>query len=375
MDPHRSGRAGRLAPVRRCDALIVGGGPAGSTCARALRAAGWDVVVADRARFPRDKVCAGWLTPEVFTALALAPEEYRAAGLTLQEFTAFRTGLIGGRQIDTAYPRVASYGIRRCEFDDFLLRRAAVRVLEATPIETLRRTGDTWIANEEIAAPVLVGAGGHFCPVARHLRGGADSVRPIVAREAEFLCDTPAAASVGGGPSLFFCRDLDGYGWYVPKGRYANVGIGRRDSRKFAAHVSDFMAFLDGRHLTPRGVSLHWRGHAYLAAGVGPRPVIGPGVLLVGDAAGLACPSSGEGIRPSIESGLLAAQALIAAGHRRDAEALQPYADALRARHPAQPARSKTAAAMTGPLGRLLLRSPWFTRHVVLDRWFLHASP
>ena len=79
----------------RCDALIVGGGPGGSTCARVLRNAGWNVVVADRARFPRDKVCAGWLTPEVFPLLELDPAEYRTTGLTLQEITAFRTGVLG----------------------------------------------------------------------------------------------------------------------------------------------------------------------------------------------------------------------------------------------------------------------------------------
>ena len=81
----------------RYDALVVGGGPAGSTCARALRLAGWKVCVLDRARFPRDKVCGGWVTPEVFQILELEPSEYRSSGLTLQEITGFRTGLIGAR--------------------------------------------------------------------------------------------------------------------------------------------------------------------------------------------------------------------------------------------------------------------------------------
>ncbi|MFA5909192.1 MAG: NAD(P)/FAD-dependent oxidoreductase [Vicinamibacterales bacterium] len=357
----------------RCDALVVGGGPAGSTCARALRLAGWDVIVADAARFPRDKVCAGWLTPEVFTALELDPGEYRDSGLTLQEITSFRTGIIGRRLIDTTYPRVVSYGIRRCEFDDFLLRRANVRVLEATPIDTLRRTRTSWIANDAIEATVLVGAGGHFCPVAKHLRGGADTARPVVAKEAEFLREAHAADAAGDAPSLFFCRDLDGYGWCVPKGRYLNVGIGRRGSRDFAAHVRDFIVFLEERRVIRSGAALRWRGHAYLAAGVGPRPLIGPGVALVGDAAGLAYPESGEGIRPSIESGRLAAEAIVAAAGRDDITALEPYAEALRAKHPPVPRNSAPVRAVTGALGRLLMGSPAFTKHVVLDRWFLRA--
>ena len=61
-------------------------------------------------------------------------------GLTLQEITAFRTGVIGDAgSIETRYPHVVSYAIRRCEFDDFLLRRAGVRVLEGTAVTTLRQ--------------------------------------------------------------------------------------------------------------------------------------------------------------------------------------------------------------------------------------------
>ncbi len=86
------------------DALIVGGGPAGSTCARALRQAGWNVLVIDRARFPRDKVCGGWLTPEVFQLLDLDPAAYRNAGLTFQEITGFRTSVLRERLVDTEYP-------------------------------------------------------------------------------------------------------------------------------------------------------------------------------------------------------------------------------------------------------------------------------
>jgi geranylgeranyl reductase family protein len=359
--------------MTRADAVIVGGGPAGSTCARVLRRAGWDVVIIDRARFPRDKVCAGWLTPAVFSALELSPEEYRATGLTLQNISAFRTGVMGGAMIDTLYERVVSYGILRREFDQFLLRRAAVRVIDGTPVETLRRTDSTWVVNERIEAPVLIGAGGHFCPVGRHLRGGADTTQPIVAKEAEFLSGRRADAA-GNAPSLFFCRDLEGYGWCIPKGEYLNVGMGRRNSRDFNTHVGEFIAFLKTRGIEADGGNIRWHGHAYFAAGAGGRPLIGPGVLLVGDAAGLAYPESGEGIRPSIESGALAAGTLTAAQGRYGIDDLRPYEEAIRAIHPPVPARPAMTRALSAFLGPLLLKSPAFSRHVLLDRWFLRST-
>jgi menaquinone-9 beta-reductase len=359
--------------VIRCDALIVGGGPGGSTCARLLRAAGWDVIVADRSRFPRDKVCAGWLTPEVFPLLDLDPAEYRATGLTFQDITGFRTGVIGQDLIETRYPRVVSYAIRRCEFDEFLLRRARVRVLDGTPVVSLRRAGDAWIVNDRIEARVVVGAGGHFCPVARHLRGRADTSQPVVAKEAEFRLPRDGSRAPGPMPELYFCRDLQGYGWCVRKGDYLNVGIGRRDNGDFNRHVQDFTSFLETTMNVRQPPDVRWRGHAYLASGTGPRPLVGDGMLLVGDAAGLAYPESGEGIRPAIESGRLAAQTLISGNRRGHVDDLAPYAEALRRMHPpAAPARGRLQAA-SAALGRVLLNSPLFTRHVVLNRWFLRG--
>jgi flavin-dependent dehydrogenase len=358
----------------RCDALVVGGGPGGSTCARVLHQHGWNVIVADRARFPRDKVCAGWLTPEVFPLLDLNPEEYRRTGLTFQTIAAFRTGVLGKPLVDTPYSRVVSYAIRRCEFDDFLLRRSGARVMEGLAVETLRRASETWVVNETIDTPIVIGAGGHFCPIARFMRGGSDTATPVVAKEAEFLLDGRRSNIASGVPELFFCRDLEGYAWCVRKGDYLNVGIGRRGSEDFNDHVKHFSVFLERSGALTDASGLKWRGHAYLANGTGSRPVIGDGMLLVGDAAGLAYPESGEGIRPAIESGRLAAHTLIAAAGRSSRADLQPYADEVRRLYPPasrtpSPLRSAVAAA-----GRLLLSSSTFTRHVVLDRWFLRRT-
>lgn len=360
--------------MERCDALIVGGGPAGSTCARLLRLAGWHVVVVDRARFPRDKVCAGWITPPVFPLLDLTPDEYRASGLTFQEIHGFRTGLIGHRPVETRYPSPVSYAIRRCEFDDFLLRRAGVRVVEGTAVNGLVRRGDRWIVNERLSAPVIVGAGGHFCPVARHLQGTPDAASPVVAKEVEFRLDGDPSSVMPEVPELFFSRDLEGYGWCVRKGSYLNVGLGRRDRHRFADHLRDFLAFLAHSGRAPDLAARPWRGHAYHARGSGIRRLVGDGALVIGDAAGLAYPESGEGIKPAIESGWLAAHTLIAGGGRGAAD-LRPYEAEMRRQHPAPRRTPRLLQPAVRALGRgLLQHSPAFTRHVVLNRWFLRAA-
>jgi geranylgeranyl reductase family protein len=358
----------------RCDALIVGGGPAGSTCARFLHRAGWRVLVMDRARFPRDKVCAGWVTPGVFDLLDLEPSEYRAAGLTIQHITGFRTSVMGDRAVETRYGRTVSYAIRRCEFDAFLLNRSGADVRQDTPLQSLERRGGGWVANHAIAAPVVVGAGGHFCPVSRILRDERADGRPVVAKEAEFRLEDDDSDADGEIPALFFCRDLEGYGWCVRKGRYLNIGLGRREHGDLNPHIHDFTAFLERSGLARRASCVRWRGHAYLASGTGPRPVIADGMLVAGDSAGLAYPESGEGIKPAVESGRLAAETLIAASGRAGIEDLKPYEAELRRRYPPAPPTPAVLAGVTKALGRRLMRSPWFTRRVVIDRWFLRTT-
>ena len=371
----------------------MGGGPAGSSCARVLRAAGWDVVVADKARFPRDKVCAGWITPKVLELLELDPAEYRATGLTFQQITGFRTGVLsrqgdltqrregaishltqrreGAKMVETRYNAVVSYAIRRCEFDHFLLQRADVRVVENTPVERIERRGDTWIVNGTIETPVLVGAGGHFCPVARHLQGHPDEVQAVVAQELEFPLDGHHSSVNAESPELFFSRDFEGYGWCVRKGDFLNVGIGRRSREGFNQHARAFMTFLCETGRAPEPSRASWHGHAYHAAGAGVRPLIGDGVIVAGDAAGLAYPESGEGIRPAIESGILAARTLVGADGRRTRDDLAPYESAVRERHPPPSQTPPWLRPAVNALGRALMRSHAFTSRVVIDRWFL----
>jgi flavin-dependent dehydrogenase len=352
-----------------CDVLIVGGGPAGSSCAWKLRQAGLDAVVLDRVVFPRDKVCAGWITPPVLRELAIDPDDYRI-GRTFQPITAFRVGVIGSADVvDVDYGREVSFGIRRKEFDDYLLRRCGARLVLGEAVRSLRRDGTRWVVNERFSAPMLVGAGGHFCPVSRMLNGTRAGVPLVAAQEVELPLDDRTCGASGSAPEIYFCRDLQGYGWCIRKGAYVNIGLGRFERRTVRAGVDHLIGFLRStRRLTADTSSWKWQGHAYEIASGARRVPVDDGVLLVGDAAGLADPISGEGIRPAIESGLRAAAVIQAAHGHYTKERLNAYAAALPDRTPL------FFAAMLRPLARRALQRPWFARRVVLDRWFLHAS-
>jgi geranylgeranyl reductase family protein len=367
--------------MERCDVLVVGGGPAGSSCAWKLHAAGLDVAIMDKATFPRDKVCAGWITPQVVEELQLDTHAYRV-GRTFQPITGFRVGIIGSdRILDSAYPRPVSFGIRRCEFDDFLLRRSGARLLLGDGAATIRRAGAKWVVNDSVEAPMLVGAAGHFCPVARMLNGAAERTALVAAQEAEFQVDARDAnryAIDGARPELYFTRDFDGYGWCFRKEEHLNIGFGRLEPHALPADSAGFVRFLKARHTVPDDLSLRWRGHAYLVSTRARPRVADDGVVLAGDAAGLAYPQSGEGIRPAIESGLLAASAILRAGGRYTRDRLEPYVGQLRQRFASGGIWQRLSAVMPagipGAVGPHLLRSRWMVRHVVLDRWFLHAA-
>lgn len=375
----------------RCDVLVVGGGPGGSSCARALVRAGLDVVVLDRRTFPRDKVCAGWITPPVLAALDVDPAAYAAGGRVLQPVHGFAVSRLGDPAARVDYGQVVSYGIRRCELDHFLLERAGARLRLGEPLRSLRRANGRWIANEAVEAPIVVGAGGHFCPVAQHLGCATGPPAPVVtAQEIEIRLAPEALEKLAVDavlPELFFEPDLAGYGWVVRKGDWLNVGLGRQDAsadsdteegRGLAAYVARFLARMRAAGKVPDALGARFRGHAYLLHGQSDRPLAGDGVVLVGDAAGLAYPRSGEGIRPAVESGLLAAETIVAAGG--DPARLSPYAERIEARF--GPRRPSRAADPSGWLPRAwrralagrLLAAPAFARHVVLDRWFLHRA-
>jgi flavin-dependent dehydrogenase len=365
--------------MHTCDVLIVGGGPGGSSCAARLVDAGLDVLLVDRARFPRDKVCAGWITPAVVRALRLDLHDY-AQTRTLQPFTGFWTGSVSGSLRRTAFDEVVSYGIRRCEFDDYLLTRSGVRV-ETHDVREIRRDGSAWVVDDRIRARMLVGAGGHFCPVARALNADVADNTPVLAQEVEFELDPEHAASCpvsSTEPELFFWPDWGGYAWCVRKGTFLNVGAGRLAPAPLLKAVHEFTAVLHKRGGVLPRQSLTWKGHAYLLNRTSRRRLYGDGFLLIGDSAGLALAPSGEGILTAVESGVLAADVILSVGAHRSAAQLSWYAHDVATRF------GPRAAAMTAPTSMpawltttassLALAMPWIRRHVLLEDWFLHRG-
>lgn len=363
--------------METCEVLVIGGGPAGSTCAGSLVHAGLDVLLLDKERFPRDKTCAGWITPAVFKVLGLDAEEYRS-GRVLQDIRSFRTGLIDGAAVVTSYGTTVSYGIRRCEFDHYLLERSRVRRQLGEAATNLERKDGWWLVNGRIRARMLVGAGGHFCPVARLLGADISREEVVVAQAAECAmtqAEERQCMVQPDTPALYFCRDMKGYGWLFRKGSYLNIGLGRRDTRDLTLHVSNFCGFIEQQMGLPAGLTGSLKGHAYrLSGGRVRRSCIGDGVLLIGDAAGVAIPESGEGILPSIESALLAAETIVAANGDYRCDSLEPYAARMNLRSDSISSLVSSSQPFSGIscyLGARLLSNSWFTRHVVLDRWFL----
>jgi len=300
--------------MRSCDVLIVGGGPAGSTAAWQLRRAGADVLVLDRERFPRLKLCAGWITPEVVRDLGMDLGSYPHRLLTFP-----RLRVHYGR-LSVPVPCV-QHSIRRFEWDAWLLERSGAPV-ELHNVREIVADGDGYLIDGVYRCRYLIGAGGTRCPVYRNLfrelNPRAHELQ-IVTLEHEIEYDWQ-----DGDCHLWFCDEgLPGYSWYVPKeSGWLNVGVGgfaeriKSAGQDIKTHWAHLAAKLDGTltrgaHYDPAGYSYFLRGRVDV--------VRRDNAFITGDAAGLASRDLGEGIGPAIRSGMRAAEAILdGAAYRLD---------------------------------------------------------
>ncbi|HEX2690321.1 MAG TPA: NAD(P)/FAD-dependent oxidoreductase [Kofleriaceae bacterium] len=294
------------------DVLVIGGGPAGSTCARVLGAGGARVAVIDRAEFPRVKLCAGWLSPAIWDVLELTPAAYPRG---LWEW---HTCHVHYRGKDHAVP-CHGWFIRRYEFDDFLLHRTGASLYLGTSVKQIERDADGLWSIGGLRAKYLVGAGGTHCPVAR-MRAPVRPRRAVGAQELELQTDAAAVARTrlgkDGEPELLLFEDVGGYGWNIPKSDWINVGCGTlaATAARSAWHTTHDHLRAAG-HIPPGAEPQldHLKGHSYfLFDPLHLDAAYGENTFLVGDSLGLAHPITAEGILPATVSGRHAAEAILA---------------------------------------------------------------
>jgi flavin-dependent dehydrogenase len=294
------------------DVLVIGGGPAGSTCARVLVRGGARVAIVDRAAFPRVKLCAGWLSPAIWDVLELAPTAYPRG---LWEW---HTCHVHYRGRDHAIP-CRGWFIRRYELDDFLLRTCGAELHLGTSVKQIDRDADGLWSVGGLRARTLVGAGGTHCPVAR-MRGPERPRRAVGVQELELQVGAGPVAQTrlgnDGEPELILFDDVSGYGWNVPKSDWMNVGCGTLDATaaRDAWHATHDHLRAAG-HVPPEAAAelAHVKGHAYfLFDPVHLDAAYRDHSFLVGDSLGLAHPITAEGILPAAVSGRHAAEAILA---------------------------------------------------------------
>jgi menaquinone-9 beta-reductase len=316
------------------DVIVVGAGPSGSTTAYYLAQAGLDVLVLEKSRFPREKVCGDGLTPRAVKALV-------AMGVPISEDDGWlrNKGLrvIGaGMRLELDWPELTSYpgyGLvrTRMDFDQRLAQRAregGARVIEGVTVTGPVRDDRTGRIVGVTARPeggeqqvyrsrLVIAADGNSSrlSVAMGLRKRDD--RPIgVAVRAYYTSPRHEDDYLESWLDLWDGdRQLPGYGWIFGMGDgTSNIGLGLLNTSG-AFGNTDYRALL-GRWLA--GMPGEWgfteenrvgpiRGAA-LPMAFNRTPAYTDGLLLVGDAAGMINPFNGEGIAYAMESGEIAAR-------------------------------------------------------------------
>jgi flavin-dependent dehydrogenase len=313
------------------DVAIVGGGPAGSSCAAFCAMAGLQSLVLDRETFPREKVCGDCLNPSCWPVLKRLELADRVRDLPHSKPCSVEFIAIDGREVIVDLPSGADceISLKRSLFDDLLLRRArelGANVREKTTVAGLRRN-DHWnietASGDFFQAWILIGADGRNSTVA-HLC----NLLPRPARERVALqAHIPLPRDFGNRIVLQFLRE--GYSGQAPVDEtqlnLCLVGTPRTISqlRRWAERQFQLPADQGWRTITPLTRSPVSSAHENL--------------FFIGDAARVVEPFTGEGIYYALRSGELAAHAVarIVRGENRNSalrEFRRAYAQMYRGR-------------------------------------------
>jgi geranylgeranyl reductase family protein len=343
----------RIRPACDTDIIIAGGGPAGSATAIHLARAGIGVIVLEKARFPRDKICGDFVGPVGLVeldALGVGRSHVCREAAKIHRAALFCDGEPLIEHDFPGFDGLPRFGrmIARRELDHVIIEQAAnhgARIIWGAELRTFKAddhgVGVHFLNNGRFGSlrgRLLIGADGSLSRVARLLRGhGLRSSDRITAVRTYAVGLRRQAAPA----ELYFnSSSFPGYCWCFPmsKGR-ANVGLGMASEmwprpglnlktrlRSFIETDPALARFLEGARL-----ELPIRG--WPLATYNPRLAnIGPRVMLTGDAAGLINPLNGEGIQYALLSGRLAAAVALDCLKQDDlsAAALRPYDQMLK---------------------------------------------
>jgi geranylgeranyl reductase family protein len=310
--------------VQRYHVAVIGAGPAGSVTAIHLARGGARVLLVDKARFPRDKPCGGGLTLRAVRQLPVDPGPVVEHEVDRMEFrlgwrSRFeRSGRRGPFVLMTQRRRLDQYLAEQASAAGADFRDGAKARFEAgTDPE---RGLSLFVNEEEVVAEVVIGADGANGVTARSLGLGGPITHGVA-----YEGNAPFEERYRGLAVIELGTIPGGYGWVFPKGDHVNVGVGGWEAE--GPRLRDHLAELCRRHGIDGSTLGSVRGHRLPLRRAGFVPARGC-ALLVGDAAGLVDPLTGDGMYEAFVSARLAAEAALDVLAGR-AETVEAYADRL----------------------------------------------
>lgn len=316
------------------DVIIVGGGPAGSACASVLSTNGLKVLVCEKAKFPRDKICGDCLNPHTWGLLNTLGAHDMIGRCAHNEITGVRVVSQDGTPAFTQISRKDGnpfVAVKRSVFDAELLRHASKRgaeVLEGTPVQAISWNG-TW----EVTVTGRT-AGGPSIDVTCDVLIGADGRNSVVRRILQEGMDTPKGASIQGsgrigiqwhtdalpllGNSVELYLFDSGYcGMVNVNERQANIAMVTTNDVAGLA-TQNFAQFLSRTLFRNRGAAERFArlepiGPVRTAFPIDPRrfDIKHPKAFLIGDARETVEPFTGEGMYFAMQDGIITASAIL----------------------------------------------------------------
>jgi len=292
------------------DVIIAGAGPGGGTAAYFLSQAGLDVLVLEKETFPRYKTCGGGVSP-AFLAQVF-PFSFEPVLCSHVRTASYE---LGGQRVSMPLPPGKIGMVMRADFDAHILAHSRADVRFGAAVKEVSELTDrvtvTTRDGRRYQACYLIGSDGASSIVARSL-GLQRRHKMMAAIEIEAPASEAVRAAFQDHALFIFGEIKNGYLWIFPKGDHLSVGIGALGPRpgELQARLRQVMQRFS---ITLDGLTFH--GHPiplYSLRRQARAPITTRRCLLVGDAAGLVDPLTGEGIRMAIKSGRLAAQALLA---------------------------------------------------------------